>query len=201
MHHAKVTSWIFFYTSLGITQNIQAGEVPCNCWIPLSFMVLMALINAWSCHSWFQTDNRSQPPEYPTRTSSLASSPDRCFPDLIFFMTRESFTAVRYLDIRVYDWSQRFLHNPDLQPANILVSKKSENTAVEFLQEPEKSKVIWLEGIERDNPAPDYLLVSQRPWGLLSDITHSELILKLGDLGGGEYVSPEVYDRMLILRS
>ena len=55
----------------------------------------------------------------------------------------------------------------------------------EILMPPEISRVIWLPGIEADNSAPQYLVNSQRPRGMLDDATCSALKVKIGDLGGG----------------
>lgn len=53
------------------------------------------------------------------------------------------------------------------------------------LQPPEFSPVRWLEGMEVDDSAPEYLMVSQRRRGYLDDADISSLVVKIGDLGGG----------------
>lgn len=50
---------------------------------------------------------------------------------------------------------------------------------------PEISRVIWLSGIEADNSAPQYLVSSQHPRGILDDAMCSAFKVKIGDLGGG----------------
>lgn len=53
------------------------------------------------------------------------------------------------------------------------------------LLDPERSPVLWLPGVVADNSAPQYLLTSQRPRGMLDDVDYSTLIVKIGDIGGG----------------
>lgn len=53
------------------------------------------------------------------------------------------------------------------------------------LQSPEFSPVKWLEGVEVDESAPEYLMVSQRRRGYLDGADFSKLIIKIGDLGRG----------------
>ena len=53
------------------------------------------------------------------------------------------------------------------------------------LQSPEFSPVKWLQGVEVDDSAPEYLMVSQRRRGYLDGADFSKLIVKIGDLGGG----------------
>ena len=76
------------------------------------------------------------------------------------------------------------INDLDLQPANILVAQVGSDTGAELLEQPEKSSVRWLEGVKPDDSAPQYLVVSQRPWGMLNDIQHGKLLLKIGDIGG-----------------
>ena len=52
------------------------------------------------------------------------------------------------------------------------------------LQQPEYIPVKWLQGIE-DNTAPRYLMTSQRLRGALDDVDFSALLVKIGDMGGG----------------
>ncbi|CAG8285764.1 unnamed protein product [Penicillium nalgiovense] len=52
-----------------------------------------------------------------------------------------------------------------------------------MLMPPEYSPVRWLPGIKTDQSAPEYLMVSQRPRGLLDDADISTLVVKIGDLG------------------
>ncbi|OQE10318.1 hypothetical protein PENVUL_c004G04967 [Penicillium vulpinum] len=49
---------------------------------------------------------------------------------------------------------------------------------------PEYSPVRWLPGVEIDQSAPKYLMVSQRLYGLLDDADISTLLVKICDLGG-----------------
>lgn len=51
--------------------------------------------------------------------------------------------------------------------------------------EPEFSPVTWLPGVEVDDSAPQYLMPSQRPRGMLDDVHSSKLTVKIGDMGGG----------------
>ena len=53
-----------------------------------------------------------------------------------------------------------------------------------FLQPPQFSPVKWLEGMEVDDSAPEYLMVSQRPRGHLDEADFSTLVVRIGDLGG-----------------
>lgn len=72
----------------------------------------------------------------------------------------------------------------DLQPANILFSADW-NLSSDILLEPEFNPVNWLPDVEVDSSAPQYLVTSQRPRGMLDDVASSELTVKIGDLGGG----------------
>ena len=56
----------------------------------------------------------------------------------------------------------------------------------DMLIPPDHSPVRWLPGVKTDQRAPDYLMVSQRPRGLLDDVDISTLIVKIGDLGAGK---------------
>ncbi|KZF23983.1 serine protein kinase [Xylona heveae TC161] len=81
-----------------------------------------------------------------------------------------------------------FLHeqglvHTDLQPANILFSVDS-IPPMEVLTPPEFSPVKWLPGIQADDSAPRYLMVTQRPWGTLDDADVPALEVKICDLGG-----------------
>ncbi|KAJ5086551.1 serine protein kinase [Penicillium alfredii] len=80
----------------------------------------------------------------------------------------------------------------DLQPANILFSDDCDLSS-DILMEPELSPVNWLPKIQIDNSAPQYLVVSQRPRGMLDNAVFSALTVKIGDLGGamwsGQYDS------------
>ncbi|CAG7942234.1 unnamed protein product [Penicillium salamii] len=81
-----------------------------------------------------------------------------------------------------------FLHqnnmiHGDLQPANILFTV-NEIQCRDFLIHPQFSPVRWLPGITPDSSAPRYLMVSQRPRGMLDDASASSLMVKIGDLGG-----------------
>ena len=53
------------------------------------------------------------------------------------------------------------------------------------LQQPEYIPVKWLEGIKVDNTARRYLMTSQRLRGVLDDVDFSTLLVKIGDMGGG----------------
>jgi serine/threonine-protein kinase SRPK3 len=78
----------------------------------------------------------------------------------------------------------------DLQPANIMFSAPG-TLSDDFLQPPEFSSVRWLEEIERDNRAPQYLMASQRIRGNLDDAELSTILVKIGDLGGGNTLFPD----------
>lgn len=45
--------------------------------------------------------------------------------------------------------------------------------------------MTWLDGVKPDASATQYLVVSQRPRGLLDDVSPKNLLLKIGDIGGG----------------
>ncbi|OQE85783.1 hypothetical protein PENNAL_c0023G05128 [Penicillium nalgiovense] len=53
----------------------------------------------------------------------------------------------------------------------------------DMLMPPEYSPVRWLPGVKTDKSAPEYLMVSQRPRGLLDNADISTLVVKIGDLG------------------
>lgn len=53
------------------------------------------------------------------------------------------------------------------------------------LQPPEYSPVEWLEGVEVNDTAPRYLMTSQRLRGALGNVDFSTLLVKIGDMGGG----------------
>ncbi|CAG8106730.1 unnamed protein product [Penicillium salamii] len=81
-----------------------------------------------------------------------------------------------------------FLHQSnmihgDLQPANIFFTVNGIQCR-DFLIPPEFSPVRWLSGVTPDSSAPRYLMVSQRPRGMLDEASASSLIVKIGDLGG-----------------
>lgn len=79
------------------------------------------------------------------------------------------------------------LVNPliDLQPANILFSVDNVSPS-DVLLPAEFCPVKWLPGVEVDDSAPQYLLSSQRPRGMLDDADASTLQVKIGDMGGGK---------------
>ena len=54
-----------------------------------------------------------------------------------------------------------------------------------FLWTPKLTPVRWLEGMEVDDSALEYLMASQRRRGQLDDGDFSTLVVKIGDLGGG----------------
>ena len=56
------------------------------------------------------------------------------------------------------------------------------------LQPPEYSPVEWLEGVEVNDTAPRYLMTSQRLRGALSNVDFSTLLVRIGDMGGGNIV-------------
>ncbi|KAL4983803.1 kinase-like domain-containing protein [Aspergillus falconensis] len=82
-----------------------------------------------------------------------------------------------------------FLHTLDivhceLQSANIMVSAVGAAPCETLLGPPEFSPVKWLEGTTVDDSAPNYLIATQRPRGQLDDAHISDLLVKVGDLGG-----------------
>ncbi|GJP87703.1 threonine ammonia-lyase, biosynthetic [Aspergillus niger] len=86
-----------------------------------------------------------------------------------------------------------FLHQSgivhcDLQPANILFSVAGTMDMEALLQPPEFSSVKWREGMSEDNSAPKYLMPTQRRRGQLSKAHFSTLEVRIGDLGGAQYV-------------
>lgn len=103
----------------------------------------------------------------------------------IFFTRTTWFTVVMSTKIPVRRGCANFLS--DLQPANILFTV-NEIQCRDFLIHPQFSPVRWLPGITPDSSAPRYLMVSQRPRGMLDDASASSLMVKIGDLGGGKVV-------------
>ncbi|RDK47261.1 serine protein kinase [Aspergillus phoenicis ATCC 13157] len=86
-----------------------------------------------------------------------------------------------------------FLHQSgivhcDLQPANMLFSVAGTMDMEALLQPPEFSPVKWREGMSEDNSAPKYLMPTQRRRGQLSKAHFSTLEVRIGDLGGAQYV-------------
>ncbi|KAL4733839.1 kinase-like protein [Aspergillus similis] len=76
----------------------------------------------------------------------------------------------------------------DLQPANILFSVAGTTNMEELLQPPEFSPVKWLKGVIEDNSAPKYLVPTQRRRGQLDNIHFSMIEVRIGDLGGAQYI-------------
>ncbi|PWY87446.1 serine protein kinase [Aspergillus heteromorphus CBS 117.55] len=72
----------------------------------------------------------------------------------------------------------------DLQPASILFTVAGLTQNELLLQPPELSTVKWLEGVEADSSAPEYLVASQIRRGELDDADASTLLVRIGDLGG-----------------
>ena len=56
-----------------------------------------------------------------------------------------------------------------------------------FLQPPEFSPVKWLDGVTEDDSAPRYLMPTQRRRGQLDNASFSTLVVRIGDLGGGNF--------------
>ena len=54
------------------------------------------------------------------------------------------------------------------------------------LESPQFSPVRWLEGVKKDDSAPEYLMPSQRRYNQLKNVHHSRLVVRIGDLGGGK---------------
>lgn len=90
-------------------------------------------------------------------------------------MNMESFIVVSWGFRDLGDTSTNLLF--DLQPANIMFTAAG-TLSDDFLQPPEFSSVRWLEGVERDNSAPQYLMASQRIRGNL-DYAELSTLLKL----------------------
>ncbi|OJJ70243.1 hypothetical protein ASPBRDRAFT_76780 [Aspergillus brasiliensis CBS 101740] len=86
-----------------------------------------------------------------------------------------------------------FLHKSDIvhcdiQPGNIMVSvTDSINDIDDLLESPQFSPVRWLEGVTRDDSAPQYLMPSQRRYNSLKDVPYSRLVVKIGGLGGAQW--------------
>ncbi|PYH63742.1 serine protein kinase [Aspergillus vadensis CBS 113365] len=80
------------------------------------------------------------------------------------------------------------VHCADLQPGNMLVAvTDSMNDTKAFLEPPQFSPVRWLEGVTKDDSAPQYLMPSQRRYNQLKNVQHSSLVVKIGDLGGAQF--------------
>ncbi|KAM0714649.1 hypothetical protein Q7P37_009947 [Cladosporium fusiforme] len=77
----------------------------------------------------------------------------------------------------------------DIQPANILLSRRDDLEETTWLNEPESSPVKWRPGVQADDSAPEYLVPSQIPRGMLDDFDEGTLILRIGDLGGAKWQS------------
>ncbi|KAL4733021.1 kinase-like domain-containing protein [Aspergillus similis] len=71
-----------------------------------------------------------------------------------------------------------------LQPANIMFSTVKASHSDILLEPPEISPVRWLEGSTADDSAPKYLIAMQRRRGQLDGADVSELLVKVGNLGG-----------------
>ncbi|KAL4890865.1 serine protein kinase [Aspergillus ambiguus] len=76
----------------------------------------------------------------------------------------------------------------DLQPANVLVSAAGITNMEELLNPPEFSPVKWLKGMIEDQSAPKYLVPTQRRRGQLDNVHFSTLEVKIGDLGGAQWI-------------
>jgi serine/threonine-protein kinase SRPK3 len=63
----------------------------------------------------------------------------------------------------------------------------------DFPQLPKFSPVRWLEGVEVDDSAPRYLMATQRFQGILGDADYSKLLVKIGDLGGGNMLRQKFF--------
>ncbi|KAJ6184844.1 serine protein kinase [Penicillium mononematosum] len=72
---------------------------------------------------------------------------------------------------------QGFVHTGKVSRANHSLSIS------DMLLPPEYNPVRWLPGVTTDQSAPEYLMVTQRPRGLLDDVDISTLVVKIGDLG------------------
>jgi serine/threonine-protein kinase SRPK3 len=71
-----------------------------------------------------------------------------------------------------------------------------------FLQPPKFSPVRWLEGVEVVDSTPRYLMATQRLRGSLKNAYYSTLLVKIGDLGGGNMLQQKVFllkDRLTIV--
>jgi serine/threonine-protein kinase SRPK3 len=66
-----------------------------------------------------------------------------------------------------------------------LFSIKGADLCDTSLNPPEYSPVKWLQGIDIDDSAPQYLISSQRQRGMLDKADSSKLLVKIGDMGGG----------------
>ncbi|KAL3430863.1 kinase-like domain-containing protein [Aspergillus tetrazonus] len=77
----------------------------------------------------------------------------------------------------------------DLQPANILFSISGTTNMEELLQPPKFNPVKWLEGVTEDDSAPNYLVPTQRRRGHLDNRHFSTIEVRIGDLGGAQYIN------------
>ncbi|KAL1867615.1 hypothetical protein Plec18167_008615 [Paecilomyces lecythidis] len=106
-------------------------------------------------------------------------------------MTSHSADYVRAISKQIL-FGLDFLHrlgiiHCDLQPANIRFSLAGVNEL--DLDPPEFSPVRWLEGVQADDSAPEYLIPSQRRRGQLDGADPHTLFVKIGDLGGAVWSS------------
>ncbi|KAJ0422517.1 kinase-like domain-containing protein [Aspergillus carlsbadensis] len=86
----------------------------------------------------------------------------------------------------------------DLQPANIMISLNCDTRGEILLEPSEFSPVQWLDEDAVDDNAPKYLITTQRRRGQLDGAEYSELVVKIGDLGGAlrapELIHGEAWD-------
>lgn len=79
---------------------------------------------------------------------------------------------------------QRGIVHTDLKPANILFSTVGVRQYDELLRPPALSPVVPLEGVERDDSAPKYLVSPQQRRVRLDSMKTSNILVKIGDLAG-----------------
>ena len=73
--------------------------------------------------------------------------------------------------------------------------------ATTWLNEPESSPVKWRSRVQADDSAPQYLIASQIPRGMLDNFEEGTLILRIGDLGGCRSSPPLQRSELNIVRS
>lgn len=118
---------------------------------------------------------------------------------LIFFMSRALSILVHTTVLDSSDSEDDTDILLDLQPANILFSADNATINDIQLQPPTFSSVKWLPGIEIDDSAPQYLVVSQRPRGILDSVDYRRLSVRIGDLGGGSTHFPACWLLCLLI--
>ncbi|BCR86717.1 uncharacterized protein ACHE_30704S [Aspergillus chevalieri] len=90
---------------------------------------------------------------------------------------------------------QRGIVHTDLKPANILFSTAGVRQYDELMR-PALNPAVLLEGVERDDNAPKYLVSPQQRRVRLDSMKTSNILAKVGDLAGA--LRSDQFDRILV---